>query len=160
MGQLDVRPQFDLSTSLDPEEIVARLRAGLAQHPGTLQGLFLGPRVELLPDPSRVRFWSPQLTLQLSVSEEGTHIRGRFGPHPHVWTLYVALHALGAFGTIGATMYGISQHLAGQSPWALWALPASPVLAALVWALAFIGQNLGREQCYGLRRFVEEALAG
>ena len=33
------------------------------------------------------------------------------------------------------------------------------VLAALVWALAFVGQGLGSEQMYALRRFIDESLS-
>ena len=80
---------------------------------------------------------------------------GRFGPHPHVWTLYVAVHGVGAITTLGAAIFGFSQHLSGQSPWALWALPAAPVLAGLVWALAFVGQSLGANQMVQLRHFVD-----
>jgi len=40
---------------------------------------------------------------------------------------------------------------------AFWARLA-PVLAGLVWALAFVGQGLGAEQMYALRRFVDESL--
>lgn len=115
--------------------------------------------VELVPHPSAVHLWSPQLRLELSEVDGQTDIRARFSPHPHVWTLYLAIHVIGAFGTLGAGIFGLSQHLVGQSPWALWALPAAPVLAALVWALAFVGQGLAAEQMYALRRFVEEAVA-
>lgn len=115
--------------------------------------------VELVPHSSAVHMWSPQLRLELHEVEGRTDIHARFSPHPHVWTLYLAIHAFGAFGTLGAGVFGLSQYLAGASPWALWALPISPVLAALVWALAFVGQGLGAEQMYELRRFVEDALA-
>jgi hypothetical protein len=31
-------------------------------------------------------------------------------------------------------------------------------MAALVWGLAFVGQNLGSEQMYALRRFLEKTV--
>ncbi len=117
-------------------------------------------RIELLPHRSTRHFWSPQLTIDVEDGAEGVRLRGRFGPHPHVWTLYVAMHAIGAMGTLGAVVFGVSQYLVGQTPWALVALPASPILAALVWALGFVGQGLGAEQMYRLRRFLEECIEG
>lgn len=144
---------------LSSREVASRIRAFRARAEEPVGRLFVGDRIELVPPASAVHVWSPQLTLDLSESDGGTRIRGRFAPHPHVWSLYLAVHAVGAFGTIGAAMVGTSQHLARQSPWALWALPIAPVLAALVWAFAFVGQGLGAEQMYTLRRFVDEALA-
>ena len=69
----------------------------------------------------------------------------------------MAMHAVGAITTLGAGLFGLSQHLAGDSPWALWILPAAPLMALLVWSLAFVGQSLGGEQMYALRRFIESA---
>lgn len=155
-----VRPTFDLTVALSTHEAMARIKAHLVRESESVAPVMVREQiVELAPHPSVVHMWSPQLRLELSDVEGGTDIRARFSPHPHVWTFYMAIHAFGAFGTIGAGVFGLSQHLAGQSPWALWALPISPVLAALVWALAFVGQALGAEQMYALRRFVDEALA-
>ena len=155
---LRLRPRFELSTQLLPDDVVARVKDKLAGRRETIAGLFAPARIELWPQPPRQHLWSPQLTIDLVGYPGGTRLDARFAPHPHVWSLYLALHALGAFATIGAAVFGVSQYLAGQSPWALWALPIAPVLAALVWALAFVGQGLGAEQMYELRRFVEEAL--
>jgi hypothetical protein len=139
------------------DEVLARTKRAL-QARADIDGLVITGRIELVPDRESRHFWSPQLTVDVDVDGEGALLRGRFGPHPHVWTLYMAIHALGAMSTIGAAMFGLSQYLVGQTPWALLALPAAPVLAALVWAMAFVGQGLSAEQMYALRRFVEESL--
>lgn len=154
-----VRPTFELTVSLTAE-VVARITSHLAQARASVEPLMIQEHiVELVPHSSAVHLWSPQLRLELSEVDGGTEIHARFSPHAHVWTLYMAIHAVGALGTLAAGVFGLSQYLAGQSPWALWALPIAPVLAALVWALAFVGQGLGAEEMYALRRFVEEALA-
>ena len=154
------RPTFDLSVALSAREVMARITAHLDRESESVAPVMIREQiVELVPHPSAVHLWSPQLRLELREDDGRTHIRARFAPHPHVWTLYLAIHAVGAFGTLGAGVFGLSQHLVGQSPWALWALPISPVLAAFVWALAFVGQGMGSEQMYALRRFVDTALA-
>lgn len=155
-----VRPTFELTVSLPVREVVARITSHLAISKDSVEPMMIRDEiVEIVPHPSDVHLWSPQLRLELREVDGHTDIHARFSPHPHVWTLYLAIQVVGAFGTLGAAMFGVSQHLAGQSPWALWALPAAPVLAALVWTLAFVGQGLGAEQMYALRRFVEEAIA-
>lgn len=139
-------------------QLEERLRERVAAERDSIVAVFVPDRVELVPHPSTAHFWSPQLTLELEEREGGTLIHGRFGPHPPVWTMYMGIHAIGAFGTLGAAIFGFSQYLAGESPWALWVLPLSPLLAGLVWALAFVGQNLGAEQMYVLRRFLDDSL--
>ena len=159
MGEPRIRPTFEIATELTRRAITERIRAKLAVAKESISAsVILSETIELVPHSSVGHFWSPQLRLDLAEADGRTTIHARFSPHPHVWTLYLAVHAIGALGTLGAAMFGISQYLAGQPAWALWALPIAPVLAALVWAFAFVGQGLAAEQMYGLRRFVEEAL--
>jgi len=153
-----VRPRFEHSTHLGASELAGRVKKELVKS-AEIDGLVLDRRIELTPNADTQHFFSPQLTIDVEDTDAGATLRGRFGPHPHVWTMYVAIHGFGAFITLAAGIFGLSQHLSGQTPWALWALPASPLLAALVWALAFVGQNLGGEQMFMLRRFVEEIAA-
>lgn len=160
MAAARVRPIFEISADVSPKEVLERLQAGLRAAEGKVLAIVTPERIELTPEPSTVHLWSPQLTVDLKEREGGTLVRARFAPHPHVWSLYLAIHALGAFGTIGAGVFGYSQYLMGEKPWALWALPIAPVLAALVWAVAFVGQAMGADQMYALRRFVEESVGG
>lgn len=154
-----VRPTFELTVALSPREARARITSHLESAKASVEPMMVRDEIiEPVPHASSAHLWSPQLRLELQQVDGRTDIHARFSPHPHVWTMYLAIHAFGAFGTLGAAVFGLSQHLAGQSPWALWALPISPVLAGLVWALAFVGQGFGAEQMYVLRRFVEEAL--
>lgn len=159
MARPRVRPRFELDTELSAEEVVARVQSALTRERGAIVGVFVPGRIELSPHPSKTSFWSPQLHVTLKPQPAGTTLAARFSPHPPTWTLYVAVHAIGAFLTIFAAVFGFSQYVAGETPWALWALPISPVLAALVWALAFVGQSLSADEMYGLRRFLEEALS-
>ncbi len=153
-----VRPRFELRTQDSRDVTLQKIRDALAQEEA-IQGLILtSGKVELVPHPNKQNFWSPQLTIEISDEEDGATLQARFGPHPHVWTLYVAIHAIGAITTLGTFIFGLSQHLAGQTPWALWLLPTAPILAALVWMLAFVGQGLGAEQMYSLRHFLEQAI--
>jgi hypothetical protein len=79
---------------------------------------------------------------------------GRFGPDPHVWTLYVALYAVAVFGAFVCLAFGISQWVAGGSPWVLYLSPLSVVLAGLVYGAAYVGQGLGSDQMYRVRVFL------
>jgi len=146
-----------LATDLSAPEFVDRVRSALSES-GEINGVCVADRIEIFTNEGSRFFWSPQLSIDITSAEDRRVLSCRFGPHPNVWTLYVAIHALGAVITLAAAIYGLSQHLSGQTPWALWALPASPVLAMLVWAMAFVGQSMGHEQMSQLRRFVEDLI--
>ncbi len=151
-----IRPTLACRSDHDHACFAERIRAALKRSK-RINGLIIGSRVELVPSPDLQHFWSPQLTATIEPMENGSVLKGRFGPHPSTWTFYVAIHALGAFTTLAAALFGLSQALTGQSPWALWVLPASPILAVLVWSLAFVGQSMGADQMLELRRLVEDA---
>ncbi len=114
--------------------------------------------------PAHRHFWSPQLELDAQLPDPTDEyapaeprLLGRFAPHPHVWTLFMAIYGLIAIGGTAGAMWGLSQWTLGLSPWALWAVPAAIFLAAFVYGAVFIGQGLGAEQMYELRSVVDRA---
>lgn len=139
--------------------LLARVKAALQGH-RAVKGMVLPPkRIELtVPDAER-KLWSPQLTVDVMPGDQGSHIRARFGPEPHIWTFYVALHAVSVFGAFLCLTFGISQWVAGSTPWALYLTPLSAVLSGLVHGAAYVGQGLGSDQMYRVRAFLEEAIA-
>ena len=152
------RPRFELFRPEEPELLLARVKTALKGH-ADVRGMVLPPRrIELtVPDADR-RLWSPQLTVDVTPHEGGSRIGARFGPDPHVWTLYVALYAVAVFGAFVCLAFGVSQWVAGGSPWVLYLTPLAAVLAGLVHGAAYVGQGLGSEQMYRVRAFLEEAL--
>jgi hypothetical protein len=154
------RPRFEIARSEAPEGLLARLRSALKAD-RSVRGLVVPPtRVELcLPNEER-RIYSPQLTVDVRRSDEGSLVKARFGPDPHVWTMYVALYAVAVFGAFVCLAFGASQWVAGQQPWALYLTPLSLVLAGLVHGAAYVGQGLGSEQMYRVRAFLETAIEG
>ncbi len=153
------RPRFELFRPEAPEVLLTRVKRALAAD-RSVCGLVLPPRrIELrVPDADR-RLWSPQLTVDVTPTDEGSRIWARFGPDPHVWTFYIALHAISVFGAFVCLAFGISQWVAGGSPWVLYLTPLSVVLSGLVHGAAYVGQGLGSQQMYKVRVFLEEAIA-
>jgi hypothetical protein len=102
--------------------------------------------------------WSPYLDLDFEPQPDGTRIRGRFGPSPHVWTGFLAIYAALTFLCIGSAMFGLSQLTMGAEPRALWVLPAGGALIGLTYAGALVGQRLGAEQMRELQLTLDDAL--
>ncbi|MEZ4287684.1 MAG: hypothetical protein R3A47_05975 [Polyangiales bacterium] len=102
--------------------------------------------------------WSPYLHLRFDSDGVGnTVVRGRFSPHPNVWTafmmIYGVLTMLGMFGEI----YGLAQWSLGKPTWALASMPIAISLIAFVYGASLIGQGLTNEQMFQMRSTVERA---
>ncbi len=152
------RPRFELEVELDAVAVLQSVRSAL-QASSSVRGMVLDSGcIELTGTEERVRFWSPQLTIDVEEMEGGSLLHARFAPHPHVWGLYLALYATSVAFAIACTMYGVSQWMLDSDPWALYLIPISFVLSALVYGASYVGQGLGAMQMLELRVFVEKAL--
>lgn len=153
-----MRPRFSIPVQGSAEDARRLLSAALAADGCPVRGGRVGDRFELKLPEEEQHYWSPHLSLVLDDEDGPVILEGRFGPHPHVWTMFVAIYAHIAFLAIGASMYGISQWMLHETPWALWLVPVAGLLAGIVYLSAFYGQGLGSEHMYALRHFVEDAL--
>jgi len=153
------RPRFDLESPTPPPALLAHFERVLESTPD-ISGLVLpeNQTVELTLAGGRVRFWSPQLSLLLVGSSSGSLIKARFGPHPHVWGMFLAGYALTGMLTSALALFGCVQLFLGQTPWALYATPAAALGITLVYGAAYVGQGLGAGQMHDLRTFLDKAL--
>jgi len=143
---------------LDAASVLERIRSAL-EGSTRVSGMVLDTgRIELICSEEKVRFWFPQLTIDVEEEGDGAILRARFSPHPHVWTLYMMLYSTSLAILIGCIMFGISQWMVGSQPWGLYLTPAAFILSGLVYGASYVGQGLGSLQMMELRSFVETAL--
>jgi hypothetical protein len=147
-----MRPRLALLVSLDMDAVREHFRSTIDS--GACEGMISRHQVELIPNDWKL--WSPQLAINIRSVEPGqTLVLGRFGPHPHLWGLIVALYASCAFSALGGLMLGWSQHLVGTPPTGFWLLLLSGVFAAAAYGSSFVGQRLGGEQMHALHDLVQ-----
>ena len=152
-----MRPRFALQLPVPRETWLDALRVALKDNAELLRGqVFRKHAVVQMSDAERT-FWSPYLNLEVEDEPDGSAIRGRFSPHPNVWTMFMAVYILLAITALGGLSYGIVQLTLGQSPWALWIVPAAIALFGFVYGATLIGQGLGAEQMYTMRSLVDRA---
>ncbi len=154
------RPRFDLTLEQPPERVLGTIRDALEQC-DNVHGLILedGGKIELTLVQERVKIWSPQLSALASANEAGgTSLKARFGPHPHVWGLFLAGYAMGIMLTCASFLFGMVQLFLDMSPWALWFTPVALLVTALTYGAAYVGQGLGAGQMHDLRAFLDGAL--
>lgn len=149
------RPRFELVTKLSPEEIQRRVRVFLRQE-GRMRGVALPDRIELSMANQELRFWSPQIVVDMKATDDGARLDARFGPDPYVWGMYFLSYVGLTVVTFLCIAWGISQMILGRSPTGLYLAPAGAVVAGLVYGASYVGQGLGSEQMYLLRATLVE----
>lgn len=153
-----MRPTFYIELPLTPEEVMARLAAGIAHPDCPCHGVSVERHAEIFIDRAERRFWSPWLSLSVEEGVEGSRLRGRFAPAPSIWTFLMFLYFLFGFAMFAGVMYGYSQWTLGLRPWGLLAFPVCAVAIVSIFVAGLVGQRLGREQMAMLRELVDHAL--
>ena len=152
-----MRPRFELQLPVTGERWLDALRSLLKSDAGSLRGqVFRKHAVVEMRDTERT-FWSPYLNLEVEDEPDGSAIRGRFSPHPNVWSMFMAVYILLAIVALGGLSYGMVQHTLGQWPWSLLIAPVAVALFGFVYGATLIGQGLGAEQMYTMRSLVDRA---
>ncbi len=101
---------------------------------------------------------SPYLNLTLRRVDDRCYLLGRFSPHPHVWTGFMAIYGVLIFIGMCGLVYGWAQQTIGESSWTWWLFPASLAACAFVYGAAVIGQGLTAHEMYTLRVVVDRAV--
>jgi hypothetical protein len=157
-ARLRLRPDFRLPLPDDGGPLMRRLRERLSRDVCPFIGQVRDHHAYLrLPRDQRSPF-SPTLELELLETGPGVVLYGRFTPHPHVWTGYMAVFGVLILVALGGLVYGLAQTLLDERPWALAAVPVAALLGGFVYGASFIGQGLSAGEMCALRAFVDAAL--
>lgn len=155
----ETRPRVEIESEHTPASINRRVKAALRQSREVVGQVFPG-RIELTVPGKDTHLWSPQLIADVVSHEGGARIKGRFAPHPHVWTMYVGACAIASMATFGALVLAFAQWIMNERLWGLWVAPGFALLAGLTFGAAFVGQGLSTQQMFLLRDFLRAALEG
>jgi len=152
-----MRPRFEFQLPVERERWLSALGELLQNDAGLLRGQVFRKHAVVEVRHGERTFWSPYLNLEVEDEPDGSAIRGRFSPHPNVWTMFMAVYILLAIAALGGLSYGIVQCTLGQSPWALLVVPVAVALFGFVYGATLIGQGLGAEQMYKMRSLIDRA---
>jgi hypothetical protein len=155
-----VRPRFELELADDPDRVMEKLREKLPECP-RCTGVSVGRHAELFVPEEEQRVWSPWLSVTAGpASDGGARVRGRFAPHPHVWTLYMFLSFPLGFSLLVGVTWGYAQWAMDLTPWALLSLPLGIVFGGALYLVSLTGQRLGAEQIEHLEDALVELIGG
>lgn len=153
-----MRPVFEIRLDSPGQNVLRVLDALLKSDAGGVVGQVLPRHAVLQLPPERRTLLSPFLNLELAHDEHGAILKGRFSPHPNVWTGFLAIYGvLGMLGVLSA-LYGLSAWWLYGPTIALLGVPASIAAIAFVYGAAVIGQGLTADEMYDLRALVDRAV--
>jgi hypothetical protein len=159
MTTVEIRPRFQRQHKASSAQIIQQLSHALEQSNGAIEGSVMDHHIVLRIPIQEQHYWSPQLSLTIEdIGDEGTLIRGLYGPRPSVWLMFIFLYS--SLGTISLfiAITGFSQLSLGMSAPALWALPVAAIIALVLFLFAKAGERLGKEEMQRLRNFMDTAL--
>lgn len=152
------RPRVDLFVPLPADEVATRLARGLLTSELPCAGRVASRHAWITIRDGERHFWSPNLDVEFYEDPHGTWLRGRFGPQPAVWTLFVFVYASLSLGATISGVLGLAQLALDERPLGLLLSLGLLLLIGFVYGAAFIGQGLGSSQIAEIRLFLDRAL--
>lgn len=158
MSSFRIRPRFRQEVGANVMEIQDRISKGLKKMDNPYTVTFLPNQITLKIPLETRHFWSPQLNITLEQTDNGTLIRGLYGPNPSIWAMFFfAYSALGII-ILFAGMVALSQLSLGMETPLWWVIPVCAALLIIIYLIAQTGQKIGAQQMFDLHHFYEETL--
>lgn len=158
MSNIQIRPKFKIKHSLKPEEILDKLQEHLDKNNADCKGTILENYAILRIPTDKQHYWSPQLSIDVEQDDNGTSIKGMFGPRPSVWMMFAGFYIFSFFAAIVGLVYGFSQLTLDMTPHGFWIFIFAVILLVVAYSIAYSGQKLGHDQMVLLRSFLEKSL--
>lgn len=153
------RPKFSINSLLSQKEILAQIQIALSQPDTPFTGTVLDTHIIIRIPLAKQHYWSPQLDIDIEKTAKGSLIKGRFGPRPSVWLMYIFFYSLLAFISLMIMIMGFAQMNLGMSASILWGLLITGVIYVFLFFTAKAGQKLGQEEMIQLKAFLDKTVS-
>lgn len=153
-----IRPKFELVSEYSKKEVIDKISTALAQTGAPFKGTVLDNHIILRIPLVNQHYWSPQLDLDIEETVKGSLTKGRFGPRPSVWLMYIFFYSILAFISMMIMIMGFAQMNLGMSAHILWGLHITGVTFLFLFFTAKAGQKLGQDEMIRLKSFLEKSL--
>lgn len=153
-----IRPRFKIETSYTSEQLSNLIKKALDKENAACTGQVHTHYATLYILRKDQHYWSPQLSLSIEETENGSILRGLYGPRPVVWTMFIFFYSLIGIAILFIGVMGLSYLSIGKSASILWMIPVLLFIFLTLWLVAHFGQKLGQKQMEILHQFIEQAI--
>jgi hypothetical protein len=151
---LEMRPRFSMSVGPPLDDTMARIKSAFDTPDSPCYIDTYDKQFEIRIRREQHHFWSPELNLIFTHDDSGTHMRGKFGPGAHLWTLFMAGYAAFGMVALAGAMLAVSQLTIDESPWGAWIIVAGFIGCVVVYVAAHVGQRLAGPQIAVIRKIL------
>lgn len=152
-----VRPRFKVETSYSVEDLSGKINTALEEEDAPCKGRIKHGFATIRIPMEQQHYWSPQLSVTLEESENGTLIRGLYGPRPAVWTMFIFFYSIIGFAVMIIAMIGLSNLTLEKSGTILWLIPLLVLVFLSLYLVAYFGKKMGHDQMMILHKFMEKS---
>lgn len=152
------RPLVDIEVQAPPDEVLGRFRSCLETGQCTCEGSVGTKEMSLVLSGESRHVFSPWVSLEAHEWQGGTRLRGHFGPHPNLWTLFVFIYSTWVVVFLIGGVLGYVQFVMGETPWGLYVALGAAVAQGLACSVDLVGRAIGRRQMDVLRQFIGSTL--
>ena len=152
-----VRPRFKIETKFPMEHWEEKIRNGLMDEDANCLGKVTPGFVTLSLPIEEQRYWSPQLTITMEETEEGSILRGLYAPRPTVWTMFVFFYSIIGFTIMSVGVVGLSNISLNKPGTILWWVPILVLVFFSLYGVAYFGQKMARNQITCLHQFLNKS---
>ncbi len=155
-----IRPRFEIHSKHEVSELENIMKKVLKSKEIPCDGKVRYGYVSLYPKEEDHHYWSPHLsvTIEEHPTEDGSLLRGLYGPSPAVWTMFVFVYAVIALSILIATVIGLANLSIDESGAILWAVPLLILLFTSMYFVSSTGQKKGQDQIEDIHHFFEDCI--
>lgn len=158
MTSIRSRPRFKKTIPLEEESLKKKVSSKLKDNSQGIKGGVFSNHFHLEIVKKEQHFWSPHLNVTLEKTDEGTILRGKYGPNPTIWAIFTFGYSSLGITFLFAAMAGLVKLSLHQESQILLALPILLLLITGLYIASQTGQKLGVEQTFRIHHFLEESL--
>lgn len=158
MSEMNVRPRIREEVSFSAIEVKEKLDQHIANYKDELQIHQKGNHCTITIHQNIHHFWSPQASINIEETENGSIVRGLIGPRPNLWATFMVIYVFGFAGFTTCAVIGYSFLTLNKSGLALYLSPLFLLIVLGNYFATYTGKTLGKEQSKLIKDYIHKAL--
>lgn len=159
MTSIRVRPRFRHHVDGLQADVHKKLVDGFTKHSDMIHLVHLSNYLVVEFNQEHRHYWSPQLQISLDQEEEDhVLVRGMYGPHPNVWSVFFYGYASMAVLSVFLATIGFSVASVKGEFWGFYAMGACMLVGIILYLIAQFGQKIGAEQTFEIHHMYTEIM--
>lgn len=158
-SEIFLRPRFEVDLPLSKEKLLIALQEKLHLNKAEFPHKLVDDHIFIDIPKKDNHFWSPQLHLEVLETDQGSKLKGLFGPKPQVWTLFMFVHFVVGTSFLGCCAWAYTNYsLDKKIIVPLIFLIALPLVWIILYLIGRLGRDTGKKQTKKLQGFTLDAL--